>query len=109
MVLFFWFGQFEKKLFLMGLEKKLKSGGRKIYLACGEGLLSTWVLFIVLLLQHRLIAPNSAVTKQFGVPGLKETLDWFGYYGGPTRNPLPTLKQQEIVALKNAFTSNGFL
>ena len=36
-VLLFWFGQFEKKLFLMGLEKKLKNGGRKIYLACGEG------------------------------------------------------------------------
>ena len=49
--------------------------------------------------QHRLIAPNGAVTKQFGVPGLKvrkwgdiwdmvglqEAMEWFGFYGGPTR------------------------
>jgi len=36
-------------------------------------------------LQHRLIAPNAAVTKQFGVPGLKEAMEWYGLYGGPTR------------------------
>ena len=59
-------------------------------------------------LQHRLIAPNAAVTKQFGVPGLKEAMEWFGYYGGPTRRPLVPLVAQESKALKAAFTNNGF-
>jgi len=59
-------------------------------------------------LQHRLIAPNNAVTKQFGVPGLKEAMGWFGYYGGPTRRPLLPLGQAEATALQAAFTANGF-
>jgi len=60
-------------------------------------------------LQHRLIPPNSAVTKNLGVPGLKESLDWFGYYGGPCRKPLLPLTPQESQGLKEAFKSNGFL
>ena len=60
-------------------------------------------------LQHRLIAPNGAVTKRFGVPGLKLTMDWLGYYGGPSRKPLLELHEQEKVALKKSFTENGFL
>lgn len=59
-------------------------------------------------LQHRLIAPNSAVTKQFGVPGLKETMEWFGYYGGPTRKPLLPLEPAESKGLEKAFSANGF-
>ncbi|XP_029836137.2 4-hydroxy-2-oxoglutarate aldolase, mitochondrial [Ixodes scapularis] len=39
-------------------------------------------------LQHRLIAPNTAVTKQFGIAGVKASMDWFGYYGGLVRSPL---------------------
>jgi 4-hydroxy-2-oxoglutarate aldolase len=53
--------------------------------------------------QHTLIAPNSAVTKQLGVAGLKEAMDWFGYYGGPCRAPLAPLSAQESLLLKHAF------
>ena len=60
-------------------------------------------------LQHRLIAPNGAVTKKFGVPGLKQAMEWLGYYGGPSRKPLLDLHDQERVALKKSFVSNGFL
>merc|ERR1711972_991497 len=51
-------------------------------------------------LQHRLIAPNNAVTKQFGVPGLKAAMEWFGFYGGPTRRPLLPLTEGEVKALE---------
>ncbi|XP_063431540.1 4-hydroxy-2-oxoglutarate aldolase, mitochondrial-like [Mytilus trossulus] len=60
-------------------------------------------------LQHRLIAPNMAVTKRFGVPGLKVAMEWFGYYGGPTRSPLQPIGQSDIDILRNVFKSNGFL
>jgi len=60
------------------------------------------------LLQHRLIAPNSAVTKLFGVPGLKESMEWFGYYGGPTRRPMLPLNDGESKSLEKSFSSNGF-
>eukprot|EP00088_Acartia_fossae_P062881 TRINITY_DN7624_c0_g1_i3.p1 TRINITY_DN7624_c0_g1~~TRINITY_DN7624_c0_g1_i3.p1 ORF type:complete len:327 (-),score=72.00 TRINITY_DN7624_c0_g1_i3:19-999(-) len=55
------------------------------------------------LLQHALIAPNSAVTKQLGVPGLKLSLDWFGLYGGPCRSPLLPLTDHEENQLNKAF------
>lgn len=55
-------------------------------------------------LQHKLIAPNSAVTKGLGVPGLKQSLDWFGFYGGPCRAPLISeLTLQESKQLDLAF------
>ncbi|XP_076981775.1 4-hydroxy-2-oxoglutarate aldolase, mitochondrial isoform X5 [Tamandua tetradactyla] len=60
-------------------------------------------------LQHRLIEPNSAVTRRFGIPGLKKTMDWFGYYGGPCRPPLQKLSPAEEEALRMDFTSNGWL
>jgi 4-hydroxy-2-oxoglutarate aldolase len=59
-------------------------------------------------LQQRLTAPNAAVTRRFGVPGLKQAMDWFGYYGGPTRAPLLPLTVAEAQALKLAFNDNGF-
>ena len=59
-------------------------------------------------LQHRLIAPNAAVTKDFGVPGLKAALEWFGYYGGPCRKPLLPLDNNELVKLKGSFADQGF-
>jgi len=55
------------------------------------------------LLQHKLIEPNSAVTKLHGVPGLKSSLDWFGYYGGPCRKPLRPLSETETQQLRQAF------
>lgn len=39
-------------------------------------------------IQRRLLAVNSAVTVQFGVPGLKAAMDLLGYHGGPVRAPL---------------------
>ncbi|XP_051679999.1 4-hydroxy-2-oxoglutarate aldolase, mitochondrial isoform X3 [Oryctolagus cuniculus] len=60
-------------------------------------------------LQHRLIEPNSAVTRRFGIPGLKKVMDWFGYYGGPCRAPLQALSPAEEEALRVDFTSNGWL
>ena len=59
-------------------------------------------------LQYRLIAPNGAVTKQFGVSGLKQSMDWAGYYGGPTRSPLQPLSQLQTQLLSTAFQSAGF-
>ncbi|KAM5139212.1 4-hydroxy-2-oxoglutarate aldolase, mitochondrial isoform 2-T2 [Callospermophilus lateralis] len=60
-------------------------------------------------LQHRLIEPNASVTRRFGIPGLKKTMDWFGYYGGPCRAPLQELSPAEEEALRLDFSSNGWL
>ncbi|XP_047615428.1 4-hydroxy-2-oxoglutarate aldolase, mitochondrial isoform X2 [Phacochoerus africanus] len=60
-------------------------------------------------LQHRLIEPNTAVTWRFGIPGLKKTMDWFGYYGGPCRAPLQELNPAQEEVLRLDFTSNGWL
>lgn len=54
-------------------------------------------------MQYRLIEPNSAVTKSLGVPGLKKSLDWFGYYGGPCRKPLLPLTESQQTVLAEAF------
>jgi 4-hydroxy-2-oxoglutarate aldolase len=51
-------------------------------------------------LQLRLIAPNAAVTSRFGVPGLKQALDWVGYYGGTARSPLGPLAEEEVAELR---------
>ena len=60
-------------------------------------------------LHYRLLAPNKAVTAQFGVPGLKYVMDKRGYYGGPLRRPLlPFTDEAQIQALNNAFSANGF-
>ncbi|XP_059157059.1 4-hydroxy-2-oxoglutarate aldolase, mitochondrial-like [Physella acuta] len=60
-------------------------------------------------LQLRLVIPNSYVTRRLGVPGLKKAMEWFGYYGGPTRSPLTPLKLEEEQALKKAFKKSLFL
>ncbi|KAM4636879.1 4-hydroxy-2-oxoglutarate aldolase, mitochondrial [Discoglossus pictus] len=60
-------------------------------------------------LQYRLIEPNTAVTRKFGIPGLKHAMDWFGFYGGPCRSPLLPLTEQELKELKKDFTLNGWL
>ena len=57
----------------------------------------------IFLRQHRLIRPNTAVTKEFGVPGLKLSMDWAGYYGGPARRPLLPLTPQQEENLRAAF------
>lgn len=51
-------------------------------------------------IQHRLIAPNQAVTSRFGIAGLKAALDFLGMYGGPVRRPLPALTEEKFAELK---------
>ena len=48
------------------------------------------------------------VTKKYGVPGLKVAMDWFGFYGGPTRSPLQPLGPIETDTLKLMFRSSGY-
>lgn len=59
-------------------------------------------------LQHLLIGPNTAVTRQFGVPGLKLAMDWSGYYGGPTRRPLLPLSAEQASELRGIFKASGY-
>uniref|UniRef100_A0A8C5SCA1 4-hydroxy-2-oxoglutarate aldolase, mitochondrial n=1 Tax=Laticauda laticaudata TaxID=8630 RepID=A0A8C5SCA1_LATLA len=60
-------------------------------------------------LQHRLIGPNIAVTRKFGVPGLKQAMEWFGYKGGFCRAPLLPLTEIQLMELRHDFTSSGWL
>jgi len=47
------------------------------------------------------------VTKTLGVPGLKKSMEFFGYYGGPTRSPLLPLKGPQIAELRDIFKLFG--
>ncbi|XP_069467670.1 4-hydroxy-2-oxoglutarate aldolase, mitochondrial [Ambystoma mexicanum] len=60
-------------------------------------------------LQYRLIEPNNAVTRKFGIPGLKQAMEWFGYHGGHCRPPLLPLTEGEVKDLHKDFTANGWL
>lgn len=60
-------------------------------------------------LQHRLLRPNAAVTRGLGVPALKKSMDWLGFYGGPVRRPLLPLTQTEEDTLRKVFETEGFL
>ena len=60
-------------------------------------------------LQHRLLLPNATVTRGLGVPALKKSMDWLGYYGGPVRRPLLPLSESEEVHLRKIFCSEKFL
>ena len=51
-------------------------------------------------IQLRLIAPNAAVTSQFGIAGLKAALDLIGMYGGPVRPPLLPLEPPQREELR---------
>ena len=59
-------------------------------------------------LQRRLVAPNAAVTRQLGVPGLKAAMDGRGLYGGPVRPPLLPLSHKQTEALAQVFVDAGF-
>ncbi|EER10040.1 Dihydrodipicolinate synthase, putative [Perkinsus marinus ATCC 50983] len=50
--------------------------------------------------QLRAVEINTAVTSQFGVPGLKYAMDTVGLHGGPCRAPLVQLTEDEKVKLK---------
>nr|XP_033799144.1 4-hydroxy-2-oxoglutarate aldolase, mitochondrial [Geotrypetes seraphini] len=60
-------------------------------------------------LQYRLIEPNTAVTRKFGIPALKKAMEWFGYYGGPCRPPLLPLTDSEMKEVQRAFSASGWL
>ncbi|NXL92230.1 HOGA1 protein, partial [Alectura lathami] len=60
-------------------------------------------------LQQRLLEPNAAVTRRFGIPGLKKAMEWFGYYGGPCRAPLAPLSPAQVEELRGTFSANGWL
>ncbi|CAG5118350.1 unnamed protein product [Candidula unifasciata] len=60
-------------------------------------------------LQLRIVGPNACVTRRFGVPGMKASMDWFGYYGGPLRSPLLSLSSSEEEVVKQAFQKSNFL
>uniref|UniRef100_T1JG58 4-hydroxy-2-oxoglutarate aldolase, mitochondrial n=1 Tax=Strigamia maritima TaxID=126957 RepID=T1JG58_STRMM len=59
-------------------------------------------------LQFRLIQPNTAVTKQYGVSGLKYAMDLKGYYGGMPRRPLLPLPLDDKKVLQTYFEKSGF-
>jgi 4-hydroxy-2-oxoglutarate aldolase len=60
-------------------------------------------------LQLRLIPPNAAVTSRFGIPGLKQALDWVGYYGGTPRSPLGSLGEQDKAELRRVLRESKLL
>ncbi|XP_063056701.1 4-hydroxy-2-oxoglutarate aldolase, mitochondrial [Engraulis encrasicolus] len=60
-------------------------------------------------LQHRLIEPNAAVTRKYGVAALKQAMAWFGFHGGASRSPLMPLSPAELEQLRLDFTSNNWL
>jgi len=58
-------------------------------------------------LAQKLIAPAKILGPQYGIPGLKYTLDRLGYYGGPARPPLLPVSdsaQLEIDAMLSNLT-----
>jgi 4-hydroxy-2-oxoglutarate aldolase len=60
-------------------------------------------------LQWRLIEANSAVTRRFGVAGLKTAQAMLGWYGGPPRAPLLPLSEAEATELRRILVSSGLL
>jgi 4-hydroxy-2-oxoglutarate aldolase len=60
-------------------------------------------------LQLRMIAPNTAVTARFGVPGLKAALDMLGFYGGNPRSPMLPLPDGQKEILRNILVEAGIL
>ena len=60
-------------------------------------------------IQLRLIAPNYAVTSQFGVAGLKSAMEMMGFYGGPVRSPLLPLSSDEKIELRRILEEGQLL
>ncbi len=50
-------------------------------------------------LQLEIISLNTAVTRKWGVPALKEAMDHIGLYGGPARKPLLPLDEGKRIEL----------
>jgi 4-hydroxy-2-oxoglutarate aldolase len=60
-------------------------------------------------LQLKIIPLNTAVTSGFGIPALKQGLDWLGYYGGPVRSPLGSLDEGQKNKLRKLMADVGLL
>ncbi len=52
-------------------------------------------------LQVRMIPPNAAVTRRWGVPGLKAAMEMLGLRGGPVRPPLLPLGDEQRGELRS--------
>ncbi len=53
-------------------------------------------------IQKSVIALNTFVTRQWGIPALKAAMDSIGLYGGPARMPrapLEEIRHKELLAL----------
>jgi 4-hydroxy-2-oxoglutarate aldolase len=53
--------------------------------------------------QNRIARAAQLVTTKYGVPGLKYAMDLNGYYGGPPRLPLTTLRPEAQRQIEQAF------
>ena len=60
-------------------------------------------------LQLRVIAANTAVTSQFGVPGLKAAMDMIGMYGGNPRSPMLPLSEDQKMGLRKILQEAGII
>jgi len=60
-------------------------------------------------LQMQFLMTDRAVTAKFGIPGLKAALDKLGYYGGPVRNPLGPLNENQIKILDSILREAGLI
>ncbi len=60
-------------------------------------------------LQVRIIPANTAVTRRWGVPGLKAAMDMIGLHGGPVRLPLLPLSESRRIDLRRILTEARIL
>jgi 4-hydroxy-2-oxoglutarate aldolase len=60
-------------------------------------------------LQLRMIAPNTAVTAGFGVPGLKAAMEMVGMYGGKPRSPMQPLSAPNREKLQGILKEAGII
>ncbi len=60
-------------------------------------------------LQRRIIRANAAVTRRWGVPGLKGAMDLLGLAGGPPRPPLLPLSEDRRSALREILIDAAIL
>ncbi|XP_068084582.1 4-hydroxy-2-oxoglutarate aldolase, mitochondrial [Anabrus simplex] len=59
-------------------------------------------------LHLKLIAPNAVVTRELGVPAMKEAMDMVGLYGGPCRRPLQALSEPDRKHVREIFKTAGY-
>ncbi len=60
-------------------------------------------------IQQKLLAANAAVTSRFGIPGLKQAMDYLGYKGGIPRRPLVSVSEQTAAEIKQILQNVGAL